>query len=75
MYLAHQSPEAGIDDQEFVVAFEGDDPHDFVDLVNDLRFTEASMYTLSDTPMHIAIAMSLPEVMDSIGGEIGRAHV
>jgi chlorite dismutase/nitrite reductase/ring-hydroxylating ferredoxin subunit len=58
----------GIDDQEFVVAFEGDDPHDFVDLVNDLRFTEASMYTLADTPMHIAIAMSLPDVMDSIGG-------
>jgi chlorite dismutase len=58
----------GIDDQEFVVAFEGDDPHDFVDLVNDLRFTEASMHTLSDTPMHIALAMSLPEVMDSIGG-------
>lgn len=58
----------GIDDQEFVVAFEGDDPHDFVDLVNDLRFTEASMYTLADTPMHIALAMSLPEMMDAIGG-------
>lgn len=58
----------GIDDQEFVVAFEGDNPHDFVDLVNDLRFTEASMFTLRDTPMHIAIAMSLPEVMDAIGG-------
>jgi len=50
------------------VAFEGNNPHDFVDLVNDLRFTEASMYTLADTPMHIAIAMSLPEVLDSIGG-------
>jgi NAD(P)H-dependent nitrite reductase small subunit len=58
----------GIDDQEFVVAFEGNNPHDFVDLVNDLRFTAASMYTLSDTPMHIAVAMSLPEVMDAIGG-------
>lgn len=58
----------GIDDQEFVVAFEGDNAHDFVDLVNDLRFTEVSMYTLADTPMHIAIAMNLPEVMDSIGG-------
>jgi NAD(P)H-dependent nitrite reductase small subunit len=58
----------GIDDQEFVVAFEGNNPHDFVDLVNDLRFTEASMYTLADTPMHIAIAISLPEVLDSIGG-------
>jgi chlorite dismutase/nitrite reductase/ring-hydroxylating ferredoxin subunit len=61
----------GIDDQEFVVAFEGDNPHDFVDLVNDLRFTEASMFTQRDTPMHIAIAMSLPEMMDAIGG----AHV
>jgi NAD(P)H-dependent nitrite reductase small subunit len=58
----------GIDDQEFVVAFEGDNPHDFVDLVSDLRFTEASMYTLADTPMHICIAMSLPEMMDSLGG-------
>ncbi len=58
----------GIDDQEFVVAFEGNDPHAFVDLVNDLRFTQASLYTLADTPMHIAIAMSLPNVMDSIGG-------
>lgn len=61
----------GIDDQEFVVAFEGDNPHDFVDLVADLRLTKASMYTQADTPMHICIAMPLPEVMDSIGG----AHV
>ncbi|MBI2867053.1 MAG: chlorite dismutase family protein, partial [Chloroflexi bacterium] len=29
----------GIDDQEFVVAFEGDDPTRFVDLVMDLRLT------------------------------------
>jgi chlorite dismutase len=41
----------GIDDQEFVVAFEGDDPADFLDLVHDLRYTEASSYTLRDTPM------------------------
>jgi len=58
----------GIDDQEFVVAFEGDNPHDFVDLVADLRLTKASLYTKADTPMHICIAMSLSEVMDSIGG-------
>jgi chlorite dismutase len=61
----------GIDDQEFVVAFEGDDPHEFVDLVADLRLTQASLYTLRDTPMHICLAMPLGEVMDSIGG----AHV
>jgi chlorite dismutase len=41
----------GIDDQEFVVAFEGDDPAEFLDLVQDLRYTEASSYTLRDTPM------------------------
>lgn len=58
----------GIDDQEFVVAFEGDNPHDFVDLVQDLRHTKASMYTLADTPMHTCINMTLPDMLDSLGG-------
>lgn len=58
----------GVDDQEFIVAFEGDNPHDFIDLVQKLRFTEASMYTLQDTPMHICTAMPLADVIDSIGG-------
>jgi chlorite dismutase len=35
----------GLDDQEFVVAFEGDDPARFLDLVQRLRTTEASSYT------------------------------
>ncbi|NDJ34614.1 MAG: Rieske 2Fe-2S domain-containing protein, partial [Chloroflexi bacterium] len=59
----------GIDDQEFVVAFEGDNPHDFVDLVQELRLTEASMYTLQDTPMHICLAKPLPEMLDTLGGQ------
>jgi NAD(P)H-dependent nitrite reductase small subunit len=58
----------GIDDQEFVVAFEGDNPHDFVDLVQDLRHTKASMYTLTDTPMHTCINMTLAQMVDSLGG-------
>ena len=41
----------GIDDQEFVVSFDSDHPQEFVDLVHRLRYTEASMYTLQDTPM------------------------
>jgi chlorite dismutase len=45
----------GIDDQEFVVAFEGDDPAEFLDLVHDLRFTRASQYTLRDTPMFTCV--------------------
>jgi chlorite dismutase len=41
----------GIDDQDFVVAFDSDYPQEFVDLVGRLRFTEASLYTQRDTPM------------------------
>ncbi len=48
----------GIDDQEFIVAFEGDDPADFLDLVQELRYTEASSYTLRDTPMFTCVRRS-----------------
>lgn len=41
----------GIDDQDFVVAFDSDYPQEFVDLVGRLRYTEASLYTARDTPM------------------------
>ncbi|HJM74321.1 MAG TPA: chlorite dismutase family protein [Dehalococcoidia bacterium] len=41
----------GIDDQEFVVAFEGDDPGQFLALVRELRNSESSSYTERDTPM------------------------
>jgi chlorite dismutase len=40
----------GIDDQEFVVAFDSDYPQEFVDLVGRLRHTEASLYTARDVP-------------------------
>jgi chlorite dismutase len=41
----------GIDDQDFIVAFDSDYPQEFVDLVRRLRYTEASLYTERDTPM------------------------
>lgn len=41
----------GVDDQDFVVAFDSDYPQEFVDLVGRLRYTEASLYTHRDTPM------------------------
>ncbi len=41
----------GLDDQEFVLAFEGDDPAEFLSLVEDLRSSEASMYTQLETPI------------------------
>ncbi len=58
----------GIDDQEFVVAFETDEPADFLDLVMELRETEASAYTLRDTPTFTGIAMPLAEAIDSLCG-------
>ncbi|HZP26319.1 MAG TPA: chlorite dismutase family protein [Dehalococcoidia bacterium] len=57
----------GLDDQEFVVAFETDEPADFLDLVMELRETEGSLYTLRDTPIFSCIAMPLGETLDSLG--------
>lgn len=65
----------GLDDQEHVVAFEGDDPGEFLDLVMELRETEASSYTLKDTPTFTCLQMSLWEVLDTLGGASGRALV
>ncbi|GAB4570714.1 MAG: hypothetical protein Kow0077_05480 [Anaerolineae bacterium] len=58
----------GLDDQEFVVAFETDEPADFLDLVQDLRETEASLYTLRDVPLFTCINMGLAEALDALGG-------
>ncbi|HEY4386274.1 MAG TPA: chlorite dismutase family protein [Ktedonobacteraceae bacterium] len=57
----------GLDDQEFVVAFETDNISDFLDLVQELRETEASMYTLRDTPMYTCVAQPFGEILESIG--------
>ena len=48
----------GLDDQEFVVAFDTDDIGTFLDLVQRLRTTEASAFTLRDTPSFTCIAAS-----------------
>lgn len=57
----------GIDDQEFVVAFETDIMADFLDLVMALRETESSKYTLRDTPIFTCVQMPLREALDAIG--------
>ena len=58
----------GLDDQEWVVAFESDKPEDFLDLVMALRETEGSRYTLRDTPIFTCIRKSLKETLDTLGG-------
>ncbi len=59
----------GLDDQEFVVAFDTDDPAAFLDLVQRLRTTEASAYTLRDTPSFTCIAASVPRALNALDGE------
>lgn len=58
----------GLDDQEFVVAFETDKPEDFLDLVMELRSAEASNYTLRDTPIFTCVHHELAEMLDLLGG-------
>jgi chlorite dismutase len=58
----------GLDDQEFVVAFETDKPEDFLDLVMELRNAEASRYTERDTPIFSCIMKSLKEMLETLGG-------
>jgi len=53
----------GLDDQEFVVAFETDHPDQFLDLVQELRESDASRYTLRDTPMFTGIRRDLRDAL------------
>lgn len=58
----------GLDDQEFVVAFEGDDPGEFLALVRELRDSESSSYTERDTPMFTCLRMDTSaELLAHIG--------
>lgn len=57
----------GLDDQEFVVAFETDNLSDFLDLVEELRSSEASQYTLRDTPMFTCVSQPFDEILYALG--------
>ena len=59
----------GLDDQEFVVAFETDYPADFLDLVEKLRGTESSAYTERETPIFTCISASVERALDALDGE------
>jgi chlorite dismutase len=58
----------GLDDQEFVVAFETDEPAAFLDLVQRLRTTEASAYTKRDTPTFTCVATSVERALSALDG-------
>jgi chlorite dismutase len=64
----------GIDDQEFVVSFNADDPGEFLDLVQELRGTESSSFTESETPIFTCISTSIERALDALDGEHVAAH-
>jgi chlorite dismutase len=58
----------GLDDQVFVVSFEADEPGEFLDMVQELRGSESSSYTLRDTPIFTCVAMSVARALDALDG-------
>jgi chlorite dismutase len=75
MRIGHFHPEVrqllansfGIDDQDFLVAYETDDLAGFSDLVRELRATEGRRYTADDTPLLLGIHRPLPEITRLLG--------
>jgi chlorite dismutase len=63
----------GLDDQEFVVSFECDDPGEFLDLVQELRTSESSAFTLRDIPIFTCVAMSTARALDALDGTAAGA--
>ena len=57
----------GLEDQEFVLGFETDDPANFLDLVTDLRESEARPYTERDTPIFTCLNKPLRACLDDLG--------
>ena len=59
----------GLDDQEFVVSFDAEDPAEFLDLVQELRGTESSAYTESETPIFTCMSSSVERALAALDGE------
>lgn len=73
--VGHQYPQVrqllaysfGLDDQDYVVAYETDDLEAFGQLVRDLRATESRKSTVSDTPILTGVHRSIPEIGTLLG--------
>jgi chlorite dismutase len=64
----HTTYSFGIDDQEFMTAFECDEPADFMHLMLRLRDSEASRYTERDTPIFVGELMEIRSALDRLDG-------
>jgi chlorite dismutase len=63
--LAHSF---GLDDQEFIVAYETDDLVAFQDLVRELRETESRRATVRDTPIITGVHRPMADVLAMLDG-------
>ena len=65
----------GLDDQEFVLAFETDEPGDFLDLVQELRGSVSSAYTLTDVPIFACATTDARGMLDAVAAKPARVPV
>jgi chlorite dismutase len=71
----HTSYSFGIDDQEFMTAFECDEPADFMHLMLRLRDSEASRYTERDTPIFVGQHVTIREALAALDGASARVEL
>jgi chlorite dismutase len=64
----HTTYSFGIDDQEFMPAFECEEPSDFMHLMMTLRETEASRWTERDTPIFVGRLTEIRAALDALDG-------
>jgi len=70
----HTTYSFGIDDQEFMTAFECDEPADFMHLMLTLRESEASRYTERDTPIFVGQHVPIRAALDALDGASARVE-
>jgi chlorite dismutase len=70
----HTTYSFGIDDQEFMTAFECEEPADFMHLMLTLRESEASRYTERDTPIFVGRGVAIREALDALDGAGARVE-
>jgi chlorite dismutase len=70
----HTTYSFGIDDQEFMTAFECEEPADFMHLMLTLRDTEASSYTERDTPIFVGQLLEIRACLDALDGAAARVE-
>ena len=70
--MNHTSYSFGIDDQEFMTAFECEEPADFMHLMLRLRDSEASAYTERDTPIFVGQLAEIRGCLDALDGASAR---